>query len=81
AMTAHVVYEAIDPDRAATVSPTVIADVIRRHIGFEGALMSDDLSMQALGGDFASRTKAALDAGCDLVPPDASAAHRRQCRY
>lgn len=67
AMTAHIVYEAIDADHPATQSAKVVTDIIRGEIGFAGALMSDDLSMHALGGDFASRTKAVLDAGCDLV--------------
>jgi beta-N-acetylhexosaminidase len=67
AMTAHVVYEAIDADRPATQSPKVVAEVIRGHIGFAGALITDDLSMHALGGDFAARARAAVDAGCDLV--------------
>jgi beta-N-acetylhexosaminidase len=67
AMTAHVVYDSIDPQRPATTSPKVIRDVIRGEIGFEGLLMSDDLSMQALDGPLAMRAKAALFAGCDLV--------------
>jgi beta-N-acetylhexosaminidase len=65
-MTAHVVYAAIDADNAATVSPTVIADVVRGHIGFEGLLMSDDLSMKALKGSLRSRAEAAIKAGCDI---------------
>jgi|SRR5579871_1099532 len=67
AMTAHVVFEAIDPQRPATTSPKVIRDVIRGEIGFEGALISDDISMGALKGPISVRTKAALFAGCDLV--------------
>jgi beta-N-acetylhexosaminidase len=67
AMTAHVVYEAIDPQRPATTSPKVIRDVIRGEIGFDGLLMSDDLSMEALSGPISARTKAALFAGCDIV--------------
>lgn len=67
AMTAHVVYTALDPARAATISPIVIGEVIRGLIGFRGCLMSDDISMQALAGDLADRARAALDAGCDLV--------------
>ncbi|TCK28526.1 beta-N-acetylhexosaminidase [Ancylobacter aquaticus] len=66
-MTAHVVYAAIDPDRPATTSPKVIAEIIRGHIGFDGALMSDDLSMGALAGSLASRTEASFAAGCDLA--------------
>ncbi|MEI9888181.1 MAG: beta-N-acetylhexosaminidase [Rhizomicrobium sp.] len=67
AMTAHVVYEAIDPQRPATTSPKVIRDVIRGEIGFDGLLISDDLSMNALDGPLPVRTKAALFAGCDVV--------------
>ena len=67
AMTAHVVYEAIDPQRPATTSPKLIRDVIRGEIGFEGLLLSDDLSMQALSGPISVRAKAALFAGCDIV--------------
>jgi beta-N-acetylhexosaminidase len=66
-MTAHVVYEAIDPDRAATLSPPVIGEVIRASIGFDGLLLTDDLSMRALGGSFAARAQAALKAGCDVI--------------
>ena len=67
AMTAHVVYSALDADSPATTSRTIIADIIRGEIGFDGALMSDDLSMHALSGDFSERTKSAFAAGCDLV--------------
>lgn len=67
AMTAHVVYDSIDPQRPATTSPKVIRDVIRGEIGFDGLLMSDDLSMQALDGPLEVRTRAALFAGCDVV--------------
>ncbi|MBI3678291.1 MAG: beta-N-acetylhexosaminidase [Proteobacteria bacterium] len=67
AMTAHVVYEAIDAQRPATTSPKVIRDVIRGEIGFDGVLLCDDLSMNALSGALSVRTKAALFAGCDIV--------------
>jgi beta-N-acetylhexosaminidase len=67
AMTAHVVYESIDPQRPATTSPKVVRDVIRGEIGFDGLLMSDDLSMKALDGPLSVRAKQALFAGCDLV--------------
>jgi beta-N-acetylhexosaminidase len=67
AMTAHVVYESIDPQRPATTSPKVIRDVIRGEIGFDGLLMSDDLSMKALDGPLSVRAKQSLFAGCDLV--------------
>ncbi|MBU2135046.1 MAG: beta-N-acetylhexosaminidase [Alphaproteobacteria bacterium] len=67
AMTAHVVYSAIDPKRPATTSRKAIKHVIRDSIGFQGLLMSDDLSMKALSGDFKARTKDSLAAGCDVV--------------
>jgi beta-N-acetylhexosaminidase len=67
AMTAHVVYRAIDAERPATTSKRVIADVIRGEIGFKGLLMSDDVGMKALTGPFDARAAAALDAGCDAV--------------
>jgi beta-N-acetylhexosaminidase len=67
AMTAHVVYEAIDPSQPASTSPRVIAEVIRGDIGFDGLLMSDDLGMQALSGSMAARTAAVLAAGCDVA--------------
>jgi len=65
-MTAHVVYDAIDRRRPATHSRKAIK-VIREAIGFDGLLMTDDLSMKALSGDFRERTRAALKAGCDVV--------------
>jgi beta-N-acetylhexosaminidase len=67
AMTAHVVYAAVDPERPATTSPEVIAEVIRRRIGFQGLLLSDDLSMKALAGSLGARAEAALAAGCDIA--------------
>ncbi len=67
AMTAHVIYSAIDPKRPATTSKKAVRKVIRGAIGFDGLLMSDDLSMKALSGDFAERARAALAAGCDVV--------------
>ena len=65
-MTAHVVYETIDPEHCATLSPKVI-EMIRREIGFEGLLMTDDLSMNALTGSMTDRVTGALAAGCDVV--------------
>ena len=67
AMTAHVVYEAIDPHECATTSQTVITEVIRGQMGFDGLLMSDDLSMQALSGTMIERRSAVLAQGCDVV--------------
>ena len=67
AMTAHVVFSALDPAQPATTSATMIAQVIRGSIGFQGLLMSDDVSMNALQGTLAQRTRAAFTAGCDVV--------------
>jgi len=67
AMTAHVVFSAIDPDRPASVSAKLIESVIRGEIGFAGVLVSDDLGMEALSGDIAGRAVAALDAGCGVA--------------
>lgn len=66
-MTAHILYTALDAARCATLSPRVIAEVIRGEIGFEGFLISDDLGMKALAGSLPDLTCAALDAGCDAV--------------
>jgi beta-N-acetylhexosaminidase len=66
-MTCHVVFETLDKDNPATLSRTVIRDVLRKQIGFQGLLMSDDLSMKALGGSYEERTRRAIDAGCDMV--------------
>jgi beta-N-acetylhexosaminidase len=67
AMTAHVVYDAWDETLPATLSTTVIDQIIRGRIGFAGILMSDDLFMKALGGSLKERAQRALEAGCDLV--------------
>lgn len=67
AMTAHVVYTALDKTAPATLSKKLIASVIRKQIGFQGLLMTDDLSMKALSGSYAEKTRKALAAGCDLV--------------
>jgi beta-N-acetylhexosaminidase len=67
AMTAHVLYPALDPARPATLSRTIIAEVIRGEIGFRGALLSDDLSMAALRGSLGERAAAARAAGCDIA--------------
>lgn len=66
-MTAHVVFEAFDGDNVATVSKTVIGDVVRGEIGFEGFLMTDDIGMGALSGSMAERCDVALAAGCDAI--------------
>jgi len=67
AMTAHVVFSALDPAHPATTSATIIEQVIRGVIGFQGLLMSDDVSMNALAGSIAERTAAIVSAGCDMV--------------
>jgi beta-N-acetylhexosaminidase len=67
AMTAHVVFSALDPAHPATTSATIIEQVIRGVIGFQGLLMSDDVSMNALAGSIAERTRAIVAAGCDMV--------------
>jgi beta-N-acetylhexosaminidase len=67
AMTAHVVFSALDPAHPATTSATIIEQVIRGVIGFQGLLMSDDVSMNALAGSIAERTRAVFSAGCDVV--------------
>ena len=67
AMTAHVVYTALDRTAPATLSKKVISSVIRKQIGFRGLLMTDDLSMKALSGSYAEKTRRALEAGCDIV--------------
>jgi len=67
AMTAHVIYSAIDPKRPATTSKKAMRKVIRGAIGFDGLVMSDDLSMKALSGDFAERAEQSIAAGCDVV--------------
>src|SRR5437868_5416258 len=67
AMTAHVVFSALDPAQPATTSATIIRQVIRGVIGFQGLLMSDDVSMNALAGSIDERTQAIFAAGCDMV--------------
>ncbi|HVX77268.1 MAG TPA: beta-N-acetylhexosaminidase [Bradyrhizobium sp.] len=67
AMTAHVVFSALDPVHPATTSATIIEQVIRGSIGFQGLLMSDDVSMNALAGSLAERTRTIVIAGCDMV--------------
>ena len=66
-MTAHIRFQALDAKAPATQSKKIIAEVIRGEIGFEGALLSDDLSMQALGGSLGERAAEARAAGCDLA--------------
>jgi beta-N-acetylhexosaminidase len=67
AMSAHVVYTAIDPAAPGTQSEAVVSEIIRGLIGFDGLLMTDDLSMKALAGGFRERAERAIAAGCDMV--------------
>ena len=67
AMTAHIVYSQIDAEGPATTSRKVVDEVIRQSIGFDGLLISDDTSMKALSGDFATKTGAIFNAGCDVI--------------
>ena len=74
-MTAHILYEGLDDDRPATLSPIIMQTVIREAIGFHGLLLSDDLAMNALAGTPLLRAEAALAAGCDIAlycPGDAA---------
>jgi len=66
-MTGHIMFPVWDADRCATLSPTIIGDIIRGRIGFDGFLMSDDLDMKALSGDVASRAAGCVAAGCDVA--------------
>jgi beta-N-acetylhexosaminidase len=66
-MTAHIVFEAWDAELPATLSPTVIRDVIRGRIGFDGLLFTDDIDMKALSGTAGEKAERALAAGCDVV--------------
>ncbi len=67
AMSAHLLYTAIDPHRPATASPIVVAEIMRGEIGFDGLILSDDLSMKALTGSFEQRAAAVIEAGLDIV--------------
>jgi beta-N-acetylhexosaminidase len=67
AMTAHILYRALDPNRPATMSRRIVEEIIRGHIGFDGVLVGDDLSMEALSGTIGERAAATLAAGCDLA--------------
>ncbi len=66
AMTAHIIYTALDPHNVATISAKVL-NYIRQHIGFTGLLLSDDISMQALKGPIEKRAADAIKAGCDVI--------------
>ena len=65
-MTAHIIYSTLDPNLCATISP-IMNNIIRENIGFDGLLMTDDISMEALSGSLSSRAFASLKAGCDVV--------------
>lgn len=66
-MTAHIVYEAYDKERCATLSPVIVQEVIRGEIGFDGLLMTDDLKMKALDAPFDALAGESFDAGCDIA--------------
>ncbi|MEO1251232.1 MAG: beta-N-acetylhexosaminidase [Pseudomonadota bacterium] len=66
-MTAHIIYENLDSERPATLSPILIAEVIRNGIGFDGLLFTDDLKMKAIGGPMDERVEKSLAAGCDIA--------------
>jgi beta-N-acetylhexosaminidase len=66
-MTSHIVFDAWDTERPATLSPTVIEEIIRGRIGFDGLLMTDDIDMKALSGSAGDKAAGAIAAGCDLV--------------
>ena len=70
-MTCHVIFEALDAEHPATLSKTIINDIIRGEIGFKGLLYSDDLTMKALDryGDIVKRVRLCLEAGCDIAMP------------
>jgi beta-N-acetylhexosaminidase len=67
AMTAHVVFSAIDPSAPASISPIVTREIIRDYIGFDGLLMSDDLTMKALSGNMRTLAEQVIAAGSDVV--------------
>ena len=67
AMTAHLLFTQLDPVHPATLSATIVGEIIRGTLGFDGLLMTDDISMKALKGDFDERARRAIDAGCDIV--------------
>jgi beta-N-acetylhexosaminidase len=66
-MSAHVRYTAWDPYNPATLSPFVIEEIIRKRIGFDGLLLTDDLDMDALSGTVPERAERAIAAGCDIA--------------
>ena len=66
-MTCHCVFEAYDAERPATLSPTIVGEVIRGRIGFDGLLMTDDIDMKALSGTAGDKAAGAIAAGCDVV--------------
>ena len=67
AMTAHVIYSAIDDTAPATTSKVVMNEIIRGHLSYDGLIMCDDITMNALSGGLTKRTRAIFDAGCDIV--------------
>ncbi|AMJ60228.1 beta-N-acetylhexosaminidase [Bosea sp. PAMC 26642] len=67
AMTAHVVFAALDPEKPATISRKIVTEIMRGELGFDGLIMTDDISMKALSGGFAQKSRAAIRAGVDVV--------------
>jgi beta-N-acetylhexosaminidase len=66
-MTGHLLFTAWDAENPATLSPSVIRDIIRGQIGFKGLLLTDDIDMEALGGTIPQRAARAQAAGCDII--------------
>lgn len=66
-MTAHIIYDAIDPSLPGTISPVIINDIIRSELKFDGLIMTDDINMHALSGSMEHRGKQAIAAGCDVI--------------
>ena len=66
-MTSHIVFQAWDPDRPATLSPIIVEEIIRKRIGFDGLLMTDDIDMKALSGSAGDKAAGSIAAGCDIV--------------
>jgi len=66
-MTAHIIYDAIDPTLPGTISPVIINDIIRSELDFDGLIMTDDINMHALSGPIEQRARSAIEAGCDII--------------
>jgi len=66
-MTGHLLFTAWDKERPATQSPFIVSEIIRKRIGFDGLLLTDDLDMEALSGTVPERAEVAIAAGCDIA--------------